>query len=102
MSQDVFRAKGEFSNNFVNDQPPSHNVTTWNVTNINHTFVLQGRRIHFYFVMVFFQPMDFFCKKKKVDLNLLAIKDMYTLNRIRSKTSTNKTEHTETDVIISW
>ena len=64
MSQDVFRAKGEFSNNFVNDQPPSHNVSTWNVTNINHTFVLQGRRINFYFVMVsFFNLWISFVKK---------------------------------------
>ena len=100
-SQDVFRAKGEFSNNFVNDQPPSDNVSMWNVTNINNTFVLQGRRINFYFVMVsFFNLWISFVKK--ADLNLLAIKDMYALNIIRSKTSTNKIEHTETDVIISW
>ena len=75
MSQDVFRAKGEFSNNFVNDQPPSDNVSMWNVTNINNTFVLQGRRINFYFVMVsFFNLWISFVKK--ADLNLLAIKDM--------------------------
>ena len=69
MSQDVFRAKGEFSNNFVNDQPPSHNVSTWNVTNINHTFVLQGRRINFYFVMVsFFNLWISFVKKADLKL----------------------------------
>lgn len=68
------------------------------------TTLFQRRRRNFLFCDGFvFQPMDFFGKKKKkADLNLPAIKDMYTLNRIRSKTSTNKIEHTETNVIISW
>lgn len=63
MSQDVFRAKGEFSNNFVNDQPPSHNVTMWNVTNISYTFAKKKNTFLFCDGFIF-QPMDFFGKKK--------------------------------------